>query len=71
MRFCYKQIVEEEFEELSALTRVSATFKCKLEQGEEHERRHDLVEELARGVHHVALLGDASEQIEQLLCHEV
>ena len=50
---------------------MRATFERELQQWQEHERRHQLVEETARVVHEVALFDSCSEHIEQLLCHEV
>ena len=48
MRFSHEHIVEEEFEEFGTLTCVGPAFKSKLEQRQEDERGHELIEKGSR-----------------------
>jgi len=50
---------------------VLATIESKLQQGQEPERRHDLVEEGFRVVHQVTLARNVGQYFEDLLCQEV
>ena len=71
MRLSHEQVIEEKLEKFCSLSRVSTPFKSELKQRQKYKWGHNLVKELSRIMHQVALFSDAAQHVEELLCHEV